>query len=175
MNEQELIREAVKGSHSDFESLMSNYMKDLYNYILIRLKSKDDAMDVMQEVMLGVYQSIKYFNGDSSFKTWLFSITRRKIADYYREQYKNETEPIDNYLNSLSYNNEFDLLSKISIQAVIDSLPLDEKELLYLIFTQQLSHKEIEEITNIPIGTIKSKMYYIKAKLKLLLNDDRRN
>lgn len=172
-----LLNKAQKGDNASFEKLMNCFMKIIYNYILVHVSNKEDAKDILQETMLGSWQGLKSYNGQSVFKTWLIGITRRKIADYYRRIYKtkeHEFEDIDDfgeYEYLLNENESTDILSKIDVKNAVDTLSLADKELVYLIFNAQLSYSEIETITKIPIGTVKSRMFSIKSKLKNQLKE----
>jgi RNA polymerase sigma-70 factor (ECF subfamily) len=114
----------------------------------------------------------------SSFKTWIIGITRRKIADFYRKFYKNkEEQSID--INVFEYGEDIyfekdieQLADKIVVQNAVSTLSGIEKELVYLIFNAQLTYRQVAQITNIPNGTIKSKMFSIKAKLKNSLSKE---
>ncbi len=173
-NEEDLIKKAINGNDNAFETIMNHYMEDIYQYILYKIRQQDDAKDIIQEVMLGAYQNIHQFRQGASVKTWLISITKRKVADYYREKYakKNvKTIPIGENEEMIK-EEKVSPLSQMSILEIINDLPKDDKELVHLVFLQQLSYKEIGEIMNLPIGTIKSRMHNIKSKLKVLLEDD---
>jgi RNA polymerase sigma factor (sigma-70 family) len=146
---------------------MSIHLKVIYNYINSRIAEKEDVKDILQETMLSVWKGIKGFDNNSSFKTWCFGITKRKIADYYREAYKNATIPIKEVEDVLAVEDEKDSIdTKLIIEKAIASLNQTEKDIVFFAFNAQLSYSEISEIISIPVGTIKSKMSSIKEKLK---------
>ncbi len=68
----------------------------LYSYAMSKLFSQELSEDLLQETFLSAYQSKDKFKGNSNEKTWLVSILKRKIADYYRKKYKNKEE-LSNY------------------------------------------------------------------------------
>lgn len=157
------IKKACEGDEKAFERLMNQYLSDIYNYIRFKVSNEADINDIIQETMLGIYKGISNYKLDSSFKTWVLSITRRKIADYYRKKYAEfSTVPIEDNLNIKASENK-------DIDEIISCLPETDHELLNLIFIQGLSYKEVAEIINVPVGTIKSRIYYLKEKLKPLL------
>jgi len=177
------LSKAVHGNNKAFEELMSPYMKIIYNYILVHVTNTEDVKDILQDTMLGVWCSLKTFNWQSSFKTWIIGITRRKIADYYRKIYSDKKK---DQLDISQLNEDFQLVSqwrdftdstlyKIDIRNAINNLSPRDKDLLYLVFNVQLTYNEIQDITKIPVGTIKSRIYAIKAKLRPLLEDRRDN
>ncbi len=170
--ESELINKALRGNEKAFEQLMNHYLENLYSYISFKINNTEDVKDIIQEVMLSVYNNLYQYNQKSSFKTWLFSIVRRKIADFYREKYAKENlnVPIEGNENIIE-NESLSKMEQLSIMDVINGLPDDDKELINLFFIQQFSYKEISLLSGFPIGTVKSKIHYIKEKLKPMLNE----
>lgn len=145
---------------------MSAHLKILYNYIASHVSITEDIRDIVQETMLAVWQGIKKYNCNSAFRTWVIGITRRKIADYYRIHYKNTSIPFSEIEDFLILENEYESIeNSIAVEEAITSLNKIEKELVFLVFNAQLSYTEISGITNIPVGTIKSRMASIKSKL----------
>ena len=71
---------------------VKTYTKDLFAYTLSKVQQREIAEDLVQETFLAAYQSYDSFEGKSNVKTWLFSILKHKIADYYRSTYKKSAE-----------------------------------------------------------------------------------
>ncbi|WIV12865.1 RNA polymerase sigma factor [Proteiniborus sp. MB09-C3] len=163
------------GNTVAFEELMNPYIKILYNYILSNISSTEDIKDILQETMLAAWQGLKGFKRNSSFKTWVIGITRRKIADFYRKHYNSnyfetlEFKDIENI--SSSFDQIDNMIDCIDIEKSFATLSLQDRELLFLIFNAQLSYTEIANITGIPKGTIKSRIHYLKYKLRPLLEE----
>lgn len=76
----------------DIILLVKLYSKDLFSYTLTKVQQKEVADDLVQETFLAAYQSYDKYEGKSNVKTWLFSILKHKIADYYRSSYKQSAE-----------------------------------------------------------------------------------
>ncbi|MDF2539972.1 MAG: hypothetical protein K0S76_2993 [Herbinix sp.] len=166
---------AVKGDNSAFEELMNPYLKIIYNYICMHVSSQEDSKDVLQDTMLAVWQGLLGFDHKSGMKTWIFGIARRKIADYYRRFYRNHrNKTIDILEMSEELHADFEIdrvTDQIAVQDAVGTLNDQDKELVYLIFNAQLTYKQVEQITGINEGTIKSRMYSIRAKLKKQLKE----
>ncbi|HXH99486.1 MAG TPA: sigma-70 family RNA polymerase sigma factor [Sphingobacteriaceae bacterium] len=77
---------------NDIISWVKIYTKDLLNYAITKVPQKEIAEDLVQDTFLSAYQSYKSYKGESNVKTWLFSILKHKIADYYRLKYKENVE-----------------------------------------------------------------------------------
>ncbi len=72
-------------------SWIDNYADALFNYALVRLSDRETAKDLVQETFLSALRNLESFRGDSSEKTWLFSILKNKIIDYYRKKGSEKT------------------------------------------------------------------------------------
>ena len=76
----------------DIITLVKTHTKDLFAYTISKVNQREIAEDLVQDAFLSAYQSYDKFKGQSNVKTWLFSILKHKIADYYRLKYKENTE-----------------------------------------------------------------------------------
>lgn len=180
VSDETLLESAAKGSQRAFEALMDRYMRVVYSYIAMRASSAD-AADILQETMLAVWQGISGFDRRSSLKTWLLAVARRKLCDFYRaRQSARELSMSEAFPDSCG--EEFDIDSgedmaagiteRLDAAAAIKSLDAGERELIYLIFEAGLTYAEVSEATGIPVGTIKSRMSALRAKLRGLLGED---
>ena len=75
-------------------SCIKLYTKDLLGFATAKVQQKEIAEDLVQDTFLSAYQSFKKYKGNSNIKTWMFSILKHKIADYYRVKYKQSTETV---------------------------------------------------------------------------------
>ena len=172
-----ILNEALQGNDEAFTELMNYYLPNIYNYVYWKVEGKADAKDIIQEIMLAIYNSRKSFNRESSFKTWILGIARRKVADFYRKKYAEDNisyVPTENIANEPE-TNPVSRLSKLSIAGVINGLSGEEKELLNLLCIQGYTYKEVASFLQLPVGTVKSRMHNLKEKLRPLLLDDWRS
>ncbi len=90
----------------DMISWVKMYTKDMFAYAFGKVNQKEIAEDLVQEAFLSAFQAYGNFKGASNVKTWLFSILKHKIADYYRLKYKENSEVtseiIDKYFDKNS-------------------------------------------------------------------------
>lgn len=146
---------------------MESHLKVIYNYIANHVSIKEDVKDIVQETMLSIWMSLKGFDKRSSFRSWAISITKRRIADYYRSRYKSQSEPIDEYEGVLV--DEEDGFGRIEdsllVDKVLDALDASDREILFLVFYAQLTYNEVAEIMKVPVGTIKSRMSRLRSNL----------
>lgn len=165
--ESTLISKASNGDKKAFELLMSNHLKIIYNYICVHVNNSEDIQDIVQETMLAVWSNLKSFGNNSSFKTWIIGIARRKICDYYRRAYKAPAISISEVEDSQMIEDESEKLIKaIDVSNLLANLSNTEQELVFLVFSAQMTYQEVSEVIQMPVGTVKSKMSAIKAKLR---------
>jgi len=146
---------------------MSSHLKVIYNYVFIHVKSNEDIQDIVQETMFAVWSSLKSFENNSSFRTWIIGIARRKICDHYRSTYKIPIVSISDVEDSLIIEDDSDKLIKaIDVNNAVMRLNRTEQDLVSLAFNAQLTYQEISKVTQIPVGTVKSRMSAIKSKLR---------
>ncbi|WP_459129697.1 RNA polymerase sigma factor [Guggenheimella bovis] len=150
-------------NQASFESWVQDHQKSLYNYILGYVSDSHDALDILQDSLISIFRSISSFRGDSSFMTFAIRIVKRRIADFYRD--RKVTVELPETLED-SINEE-----KLELKHAVSKLTKEEERLLTLIFTLGLSYREISELENIPEGTVKSRFFTIKEKLKRELGE----
>ncbi len=95
------------------EQLIDQYSSELLNRAIYLISDKEEAKDIVQDVFLAAYSGYQSFQGKSSVKTWLQTIFKNKVADYYRKKYKNPTKiSLNNYFDETGiWKNEEMLLS----------------------------------------------------------------
>jgi len=173
LHEQRLIERMKKGDRDAFELHMDQYGKTLYRYIMSRVDNDADGKDILQETMFSIWRSITAYQSQSSFKTWAFSITRRRLADFYRKNSKNAPLPLTDYENTCEAKDDIEEnTERMDIDRALSRLNEKESELVFLIFQAGLSYHEISTVLDIPVGTIKSRMSSIKAKLEKMLRGE---
>ncbi len=170
-----LVRLAAEGDVKAFETLITRHRSAAGAYILSRVPNREDAEDIAQETMLAAWRNIAAYNGGSSFKTWLIAIARRKIADLYRSGYANESAELDCDMPDGDIYCDENGLETVAVAAdlsdAIKRLGGGERELVFLIYRAGFTYEEAAEITGAPVGTIKSRMSAVRAKLKKYLGE----
>ena len=155
-----------------FEKLFTKYSGKVYSLARFKGLSGQDSQDIVQETFAAVFASYHSFQNKSSVKTYIVSIARNKIADFYRKRYKNPETELDEEIQRPSQDEG--IIEKTDVIAQVEKLTDEQKELLHLIFTQGLSYDEAAAVMNVPAGTIKSRMFAIRNILKQGLGEDYR-
>ncbi|MGM8214004.1 RNA polymerase sigma factor SigX [Bacillaceae bacterium W0354] len=150
-----------------FKELYDQYHRDLYQFIFYMVKDKHLTEDLVQEVYIKVIQSYDSFQGNSSQKTWLFSIARHVTIDYFRKHGRRKKH-INTKVN-LDESNDFisdqqplpqEIVErKESVQQLyhfIDECTEDQKMVIILRYIQELSIKETAEVLNWTTSKVKT-------------------
>ena len=150
----------------DFEKLLEINRSSVERFVRFRLSSKADADDVLQEIYLTAYQKFWQLKNKDSFKAWIISIARNKCNDYFRDKACRLEIPIDEITKKeLSYSRHG--ISEVTVvRETLDMLADKEKQILYLYFWKELPQAEIAKLLNLPLGTVKSRLFNAKQKFK---------
>ena len=179
MTNEELALSYINGDNKAFDLLLSRNQEQLFSYIFFIVKDRALADDLFQETFIKVITKLnegKYCT-NGRFGAWLITVAHNTIMDFYRSS-KN-----DKYLNNID-TNEFDNAVSISlmdscienhyvnqqvlkdVKRMVDMLPALQREVVFMCFFQQLSFKEIAEITNVSINTALGRMRYAILNLR---------
>ena len=171
-NERQVISDILKGNSRDFEILVKQYERLVFHVIGRLVSEKEDIEDVCQDVFIKVHQSLHRFKFESRLSTWIARIAyltainhirkkKNKRLNYYDGDFVNDHFTIETPESALT---KKDTLTYIN--DLIEQLPLPYRTVLTLYHLDEFSCKEIEEITGIPEGTIKSHLFRARKLLK---------
>ncbi len=181
MNDTELINQILNGNRNAFTYLVNRYQK-LVVHIAGRIVQRQEILeDVCQEVFLKVYQNLGNYRNECKLSTWIATIAYNTGINYLRKNKKwEEVLPEDatilkNLTCGRSENFEtIDLHQYVRDQ--VEKLPVQYRTVLTLFHLEEFSYQEIEQITGMPEGTVKSYLFrarmLLKEKLKDIVNDD---
>lgn len=139
----------------DFESIYDEYFDKVYYKVLGIVKNPDDAEDISQEVFISVYKNLKKFREESSIYTWIYRIAINKTYDFFKKN--KENLEINEEILSLEYNVDMD--TNVLLKEKLQKISLQERELVILKDLYGYKLKEIAEMKNMNLSTVKS-IYY---------------
>ena len=175
-SDDELVERCRRRDHEAFTEIVERY-KDRVYWLIKRMVGSDNDEDITQEVFLRVYQAIERFQERSSFRTWLYRITRNLcVTELKKRGARGEHLSIEDEgeekVNRLLGSPADGLMVEIErrdiserVQALIAGLPENYRMVLTLFYLEQVRYEEIAEIMDIPIGTVKT--YIHRARLRL--------
>ena len=162
----------------EFEDIAMEHLDSLYSMAIRLVFNKEAAEDLVQETYLKAYRFFDTFQKGTNIKAWLFKILRNTFINKYRKMVNLPSEifyeDVESVNSNLSYKQESDSaeltdtletkyndlgsLMEDDVKRAIDSLPIEYKEAILLSDVEELSYNDIAEITNVPIGTVKSRL-----------------
>ncbi|MDE2399670.1 MAG: RNA polymerase sigma factor [Patescibacteria group bacterium] len=170
-----LIR-AKTGDLEAFEYILSFYEKAIYNYCLRMIKNSQNAKDITQETFIKVYTHRKEIDPEKNIKTWIFTIATNTTYDFIRSKKRKretsldeKTERNETIPNLEAYYPREGLVS--DVERALEQINPKYGEALILFYQQGFEYKEIAEILNIPINTIKTHISRGKDQLKDILKE----
>ncbi len=173
----ELLAKAIAGREDGFEEIVRRYQRPITNYIYRMVGNYDAALDVAQEVFIKVYNSMACYRPEYKFSTWLYKISHNAAIDYLRRN-SNHLQSLETENADGAYQLEFESKRpspeierersewRAEIATVIKRLPNGYRELILLRHTQDLSYDEIAEITNLPLGTVKNRLFRAREMMR---------
>ena len=143
----------------DFDNIYEEYFDRVYYKVLSVVKNDDDAEDVCQETFISVYKNLSKFREESNIYTWIYRIAINKTYDFFKKR-KLEFEINDDVL-SLPEDINFD--TKVILEEKLKLISEKEKEIVILKDIYGYKLKEIAEMKNMNLSTVKS-VYYKALK-----------
>lgn len=180
LTDEQLVSAYAEGNNNAFDTLLVRHKTKLYNYILSLVKDEELADDIFQDTFVKAIMTIRQgrYDDRGKFPAWLCRIARNLVIDSFRQDKAEAAVSTDdsNYdiLNrrELSEGNIEDTLIDIQIEQdlrrLVDELPDNQREVLYMRYYKDLSFKEIAEITGVSINTALGRMRYAILNLRRL-------
>ena len=150
-----------------FESLLQECKSAVERTIFFRISSRADAEDVLQEVYLMAYRKFETLTDPMAFKAWLIRIAQNKCIDYYRRKAARAEFPMDISERVMVYG-RCGLREQIIVREIMDKLADKDRNILKLYYFKELSQAEIAKKLNIPVGTVKSRLYTARENFRRL-------
>ncbi|MCF8235208.1 MAG: sigma-70 family RNA polymerase sigma factor [Bacteroidales bacterium] len=184
VNDKELISKYLQGNQASLEKLIKRHQNKVFAYILMIVKDKELADDIFQDTFIKVINTIKAgsYKEEGKFIQWVMRIAHNLIIDHFR---KSKRIPvIDNSKD------EYDIFDTISlkdpsveermvtdqihedVRKLIEYLPPEQKEVLFMRHYSEMSFKDIAEQTNVSINTALGRMRYALINLRKLIAEN---
>ncbi|MBQ7510663.1 MAG: sigma-70 family RNA polymerase sigma factor [Prevotella sp.] len=174
----------INGDNRAFDELLSRTQEKLFTYIMFVVRDHDVADDIFQETFVKVITKLQQgqYTDSGKFLFWITRIAHNCIMDWYRLQQSShiievtENNDLQN-LKSLSVmdtNKEAEMINEqvlIDIKRMVDTLPTTQREVVYMRYYQQLSFKEIAELTGVSINTSLGRMRYALINLRKMAKE----
>jgi len=184
----QLIQAALAGDSAAYKKLMRKYHDAIFSFIYRMIRDRQQVEDLTQEAFIKAFGSLKNFNEEYAFSTWLYKIATNHCIDYIRKR-KLQLYSIDKPIESKdsdyafelpdeSYEADRELISDQRtklLNEAIAHLPEKYKTVIRLRHTEEKSYEEIAKILKLPIGTVKAHIFRARELLYKHLRDKIRN
>ncbi|MBR2497426.1 MAG: sigma-70 family RNA polymerase sigma factor [Parabacteroides sp.] len=182
--DEELVALYAKGDNTAFDVLLNRYKSSIYSYIFFIVHNKDLAEDIFQETFVKVIMTIKQgrYVENGKFKAWIIRIAHNLIIDNYRQERSENTISNDEVEVDL-FNNiklcdgtiEDNLVRHqvlLDVKKLVKHLPENQREVLEMRYYQDLSFKEIVDITGVSINTALGRMRYAILNMRRMAEEN---
>ena len=176
----ELVQTAVAGREASFEELVRRYQRPIAAYVYRMVGDYDAALDLTQEVFIKVYNSLSRYRAEFKFSTWIYKIAHNAAIDHLRRHAVREqamTTSVDGERREvmiesrrLTPEQESERKERCTeIESVVQLLPASYRELIVLRHSHDLSYDEMAEVTGLPLGTVKNRLFRAREAMRDLL------
>jgi RNA polymerase sigma-70 factor (ECF subfamily) len=175
--DRELVSTAATGVEGSFEELVRRYQRPISSYVYRMVGDYESALDLTQEIFIKVYGSLSRYRAEFKFSTWIYKIAHNCAVDHLRRNAGRERSllagfegdqyelPIES--GSLSPEQESERRERrVEIEFVVRSLPAAYRELIALRHSQDLTYEEIVEVTGLPLGTVKNRLFRAREMMR---------
>lgn len=185
-DEKQLVAGAKQGDFDAFNRLIEKYRPRIFGLALKLAKNREDAEDVFQETFLKAIDNIQKFRGDSSFGTWLYTISLNVVRSKYGRSEAAELLPIEEYLpraehgsgdhpDLFDWNDPLSQLTQAELKGRIDQaiqqLPLKYRTAFLLRYTEDMSVADVARTTGLTLAAAKSRILRARLAMRQSLND----
>lgn len=176
-----LVSKYIKGEESALSLLIERHKSKIYGFIYSKVSDRDISNDIFQDTFMKVIRTLKTksYNEEGKFLPWVMRIAHNLIVDYYRNNKKmpmqRDTEEFSIF--SVIHDNNPNIESQIiglqietDLRKLVEELPEDQKEVLIMRMYQDLSFKEISDLTGVSINTALGRMRYALMNLRKIID-----
>jgi RNA polymerase sigma-70 factor (ECF subfamily) len=179
LSDKVLVQNFLNGDNKSFEVILSRHKSRVFAFIMSKVKNRDITEDIFQDTFIKVINSLQKgkYNEEGKFLPWIMRISHNLVIDYFRK---------DSKMRKIRPNSEFDIFDVIDdgsknqeeiliqtqvhsdLKILIEQLPNDQKEVLKMRYFEDLSFKQISDLTNSSINTALGRMRYALINLRKL-------
>jgi RNA polymerase sigma-70 factor (ECF subfamily) len=175
--DRDLVVSASNGLEGGFEELVRRYQRPISAYVYRMVGDYESALDLTQEIFIKIYGSLSRYRPEFKFSTWIYKIAHNAAIDHLRRSSGRERSLIngtesDNYdlpieSEGLSPEQQSEREERrVEIESVVRSLPTAYRELIVLRHSQDLTYEEIVEVTGLPLGTVKNRLFRARDMMR---------
>ena len=175
-----MVDAARDGDSDAIEALVRRYQSRIFNFTRALTANDADAEDLTQETFIRAFRAIGGFRGDSSFKSWLYQIATNAARTHFGKRTRQASvwerrveadDVADRHLASRSGSVEESVMQRDALDRALTAIPETLRVPVVLHDVQGLGYLEIAEILDVPIGTVMSRLFRARRRLRPMLSD----
>ncbi|KGL64158.1 RNA polymerase sigma factor [Polaribacter sp. Hel1_85] len=178
-NDQLYITKVINGDTNAFAYLVDAYKNMVYSLALKMTKNREEAEEISQDTFIKAYKNLSKFKGDSKFSTWLYRIAYHASLDAIKKNKNNnntleineitfnQIQSVENILEGIERKERAKIMSNC-----LDKLPEEERSIIWMFYYDELSLKEIIEVTQFSEANIKVKLHRARKKLLAIVKEN---
>ena len=188
VSDTELLVRHLQGDDRAFEGLIKRYQRELFNFLFHMTGNAAMAEDVFQETFLQLHISAGTFDTTRRLKPWLFTIAANKARDALRKKRRRPSVSLDTPISNAATSEtsyaslipsdipkpeEYLLNTEVrrAVQNIVEDMPDNLRVVLAMSYFEEFSYKQIAETLNIPLGTVKSRIFYAVKSCREILRE----
>jgi RNA polymerase sigma-70 factor (ECF subfamily) len=184
ISDEQLVDFYLKGDKKSLETLVSRYLGLVYVFVFRLAGNSGDAEDIVQEAFLKTWKNLKKFDREKKFKTWLFNIAKNAAVDHLRKKKAFLFSDLENNEDKLEFSETIRDPSPLAdeifdrkrlnetLSLLIEKLTIKQRTVLYLYYNDHFNFREISEILDEPLDTVKSRHRRALIRLKEMLESE---
>ena len=169
-DERELMRDVAAGDSGALRGLYDAHAGPVFRFALASLGDRHAAEDVLQETMLAAWSGARRYRGESSVRGWLLGICRKQVAMELRRRRPEDSVPIPDATADRRGSGTPTSTVVEELRDALDELDVEQRQLLLLVYVQGLQQQEVAEVLGIPLGTVKSRLFHARQRLRALVD-----
>ena len=179
LSDQELVKQYLTGNQTSFEILLSRHKSRVFAFIMSKTKNREVSEDLFQDTFIKVINSLQKgkYNEEGKFLPWMMRIAHNLVIDFFRKESKMKNiRPTSEFnifdiINDGNRGQDEEMIRKkvhADLNILIKELPKEQMEVLKMRYFDDMSFKEISEITGVSINTSLGRMRYALINLRSL-------
>jgi RNA polymerase sigma-70 factor (ECF subfamily) len=168
-----LLQRVAAGDRDAFSELYRRLQRPLFGYLMKLVREREMVEDVLNETMMEVWRQAARFEGRSSVNTWVFSIAHHRAVSRLRKRRETslDEEQAATIEDEAPTPDERAISGDMSrlLGTLMEQLSFEHREILHLAYYQEFSVQEIADALDLPANTVKTRMFYARQRLKVLL------
>lgn len=178
-NDQLYITKVINGDTNAFVYLVDNYKNMVFSLAFKMTKNREEAEEISQDTFIKAYKNLKKFKGDSKFSTWLYRIAYHTSLDNIKKNKNNnntfeineitfnQIQSVENILEGIERKERAKIIDECLLQ-----LPEEERSIIWMFYYDDLSLKEIMEVTSLSEANLKVKLHRARKKLLTIVEEN---